>query len=611
MRVVWLVPLLASIALAHGGSGRSTSGGGQGFGGGGVQVPGGTTTPSGQRGGAPVTITSNQRQHTWRIWWAYNREMYLAGRLRGSPVSGGLRVDANNRTTRERLRKEVITPILIDALADKNNHVRSAAAVALGKFGDPQFNRKLKRRTDAPREKWFDVKEAALYAMGLLRLEDNRKFMTQIAGDKLRPLVARSIALTSLALDKSQRSTDTLVWHLKYHRSSLRFNADQSPTVSEEDRRRFAAHLLGFVDRKFDVNGLLSRAAAGSRRWTEATQGLAITALGRRRAREYKDDLFRMAYRRDVPRAAKQSIPIALGMMLSRSDKDDIKRLAKFATDFRREPAVRHFAVMALARIGGKQCIDILRGYVNDNVFNSAEDRAFVFLALGLIGAGSNEACETLMNEYRKRKPITTRAALALALGIARHKPAIPLTIDFLNKTSLGSAPRGGGNSSGRGSSGRGGSGDVVQLRGRDFLAYGSLALGFHGSDDGLTTIREILRKYRDPKVESNAAIALVLIRRSEAIDDLKPILKDSGNAMTRGAIIMALGLVPEPKMELVKLLKAQYERDSNPDSVRAMAIVGLGALGDPRAVPMSVWFVRGYNYLIRCQALDLIARLL
>ena len=623
MRIICAFAILTSVALAHGGSGRVPATGG-GFSAGGKKVPGGTTTPSGQRGGAPTTITSNSRDHNWRIWWEYNREYYIAYRLRGTPISGGRPLRDNNAGVRKRLRRDVIAKILLEALEDPKSHeVRSAAAVALGKFGDSKFDRALTRRSDAPREKWFDVKEAAIYGMGLLGLTENRGLMTRIAGDKRRPIVARSIALTSLLLDRSQGSAATLEWHLNYVRSGVRYNADQSPSNSEEDRRRFSAHLFGFARKDIDVNALLFRAALGSRKWTEATRGLAITALGRRRARDYTDRLFRMMYQRETPEPVMESIAIAMGSLIKRGDSDHIRRLASFATDFRGNPAVRHFAVMALARIGGKQCADQLMEYLRDNVFNAAEDRAFVYLALGILGHESEEARETLMEAYRKRRPITTRSVLALALGLARHKEAIPLTIRYMNNTSLGDAGdsrSGSGSNGGRSNSNRGASKPskknrpgptTSKLRGAHFLAYGALALGFHGREEGLAEVRRVLKKYRDPLVESNAATALVMLRRARAMEELEPILKQSGNAVTRGAAIMALGLIPNPDLALVNLLKRQYERDSNPESVRAMAIIGLGAIGDPLVVPMSVRFIRGYNYLIRCQALDLIATLL
>jgi len=612
MRILIAVALFSgiawspSVASAHGGSGRApaTSGGGTAFG---VSVPGGTTTPNGQRGGPPITITSDGQQHNWRIWWEYNREYYIARRLRGTPISGGGRLRVNNPGARKKLRKEVISQILLKALGDPKSHdVRSAAAVALGKFGDPKVDRALTRRSDAPLEKWFDVKEASIYGMGLLGLTHNRRLFTSIAADKRRPIAARSLALTGLLMDRSADSAAVLEWHLNYSRSSVRYRAHQSPDNSEEDRRRFSAHLLGFAGKTVEVNKLLYRAAIGSRKWTEGTRGLAITALGRRRARDYTDGLFRMMYKRETPRPVRESIAIAMGMLVRRSDNDDVRRLAQFARDFRRDPAVMHFTAMSLAHIGGKQSTGLLLEYLRDKVFPGGEDRAFVSLALGIVGIESQEARETLEEAYRKRQPLTTKSVLALALGLARHKEAVPLTIKYLNQTSLGGIASTKGKRRPGASQQRG-----TVMRGAHFLGYGALALGFHGREEGIAEVRRLLKKYRDPLVESNAAIALVMLKRGAAMDDLEPILRDSGNAVTRGSMIMALGMIPEPDMKLVQILKRQYERDSNPNSVRAMAVVGLGAIGDPLIVPMSVRFMRGYNYLIRCQALDLIARLL
>ncbi|MEM8885923.1 MAG: hypothetical protein AAGD14_17800, partial [Planctomycetota bacterium] len=566
-------------------------------------VPGGTATPTGKRGGAPTTVVSGGREHNWEIWWTYNREWYLASRLRGTPVSGGAVMrDANGALHRKKLRETVLRDILLEALDDSYHDVRSAAAVALGKFGDPEFNRRLRRRIDVPREKWWTVHEAVVYGMSALALPGNRGLMTTQAGDKQRPIPLRSLALTSLMCDGTKDSLAVLLWHLRYHRSSMRFKASQSPTVSEEDRRRFAAHLLGFVDRKFDVDDTLFSVALGSRRWTEATQGLAITALGRRRARTYKDQLFRIMDRREVPLAVRQSIPIALAGLVRSEETRDVERLARFIRDERRRPAVRHFATMALARIGGERSVEILQDYLRRNVFNVDDDRAFAYLALGLLGGRSKEARDTLMLAYEKPQTPSLRSALAIALGLARHNPAVALTSKYLKKTSIG----GSGRPVRQGGASRTGTGT-----GADVLAYGTLALGLHGDESAVPAVERALTRYRDPKIQGNAAVALVLLQRSGAIRTLKPILEENGNAVTRGSIIMALGLVPQASDELVQVLRRQYKLDRNPASVRAMAVIGLGAIGDPRAVPLSVQLVRHYNYLIRCQALDVIASLL
>ena len=617
MRVLLALSILVSVASAHGGSGRSApSGGGMG-GPVPVSVPGGTTTPSGRRGGAPETIASFGWEHRWTMWWAYNREYHFAARLRGSRTGR-----SNYEAARKELREKIVIPIMLEALEDKSHDVRGAAAIALGKFGDEKFDAALTRRADPEIENWFDVREAALYALGLLRLPVNRNLMTSIAGNKERLLGERSMALTSLALDRDDRSQATLEWHLKYYRSRGRSKSSQLPSKSEEDRRRYAAHMLGFVDKKFDVNALLWKAARGSRRWGDAVQGLAVCSLGRRRARDYKDRLFQLAYASETPRPVMQSVPIALGVILHRGDKADIERLAAFATDFRGYPAVRHFTAMALARIGGPHARKALLRYVKNNTFNGTEDRGFLYLALGIIGRGDQEICDTLMAHYQRNQPLTTRSALAIALGLARHKPAVELTMRYLGETNVAeSEPVSNGGSGAskkkkkkdRNKAQRQSRGAPLQPKwhGADFLAYATLSLGLHGDPRGISVAQRVLRKFHHPKVQSHAAIALVLLKRGKAFEDLEPILRKSGSVSLRAAAVMALGLVPEPSQEVVDLLHRQYALDSTPTPVRAMAIVGLGAIADSNRVPWSVSLVWNYNYLIRCHALDLIATLL
>ena len=111
-----------------------------------------------------------------------------------------------------------------------------------------------------------------------------------------------------------------------------------------------------------------------------------------------------MVGRRELPDCVRESIPIALGMLLRRTDRDDIDKLGAIAKGYKKYPAVRHFAVMALARVGGDQCRDIVVEILRRNIFNTAEDRAFAWLALGMLGGEAH-----LMAEY-ERKAAARRA---------------------------------------------------------------------------------------------------------------------------------------------------------------------------------------------------------
>jgi HEAT repeat protein len=222
------------------------------------------------------------------------------------------------------------------------------------------------------------------------------------------------------------------------------------------------------------------------------------------------------------------------------------------------------------------------------NVFPNVEDRAFVYLALGLLADRHPAAAEKLMAEYADARSADRRSVLAVSLGLARHKPAVKATLAYLGKANVG--------------------GGSDSMDSSNFLAWGSLALGLHGSPDGTAAVREVLKKYSVPSIRQNAAIALALLERGKATRELVTLMKEAGTAHTKAAAVMALGLLPEPNEEAVRALEEAYRNDSFPDAVREMAIIALGALADARPIPFSAELTRRYNYYIRCLALDEIA---
>ena len=241
-------------------------------------------------------------------------------------------------------------------------------------------------------------------AWGILGLPENRLMFKVIAGDKRRPVKERGMAMVGLAMDNTQQSIDLIVWHLNYHRSSLRLNAWQMPTLPEEEKRRVAAHMLGFC-KGADVNDLLHRVALGSRRWNDGVSGLAVTALGRRRARDYIGSLFQLMGRRDTPDAVKRSIPIALGMMIERNDTRNIDRLGVLHP--RLPPRQHHPALHRHGPGRDRWCervVEIFADLIRNNVINDDKDRAWLYLALGRCAAKSQKAQGILLAEYERAR---------------------------------------------------------------------------------------------------------------------------------------------------------------------------------------------------------------
>ena len=581
--------LLCSAAFAHGGSARTQPGAG------GIPtviVPfAGAGRPDAGPQGGPSTGTDRGKRHTWEVWWSYHREYYLALRVRGRPVTGVRALD--DKKQRADLREGRLIDILLRALEDKDKDVRAAAAVALGKFGPSKGVRgPLERHIDQPPEGWPDVREGSIYGTGLLGLADNRRFLDTIAWDKDRAAregggvfvaLEQSLALTGLMMDGTKESADLLLAHARYVRSGIRAGTEELPARAEQERRRFAIHLLGFVEQP-GYDDFLGQVATGG--GTEADQALAITALGRRRAKDYKEPLFRILYDRRADKDVVRSAAIAIGMMLEPGDVDDLNRLARFVRDSRNDTIAQNFAVMALGQVGGDTSTELLRDLVR--AFGDEEDRAFVYLALGLCGVRSAAAREILLGAYQRADTDTEQGVLALACGIAKVKDAVPLTIQAIEKPHQ------------RDTSGLG-------ARGR-FAGWAALALGFHGDGRGLAAVRRVLAENNDPFVREQAAIAVSLLQGSAAVEELMAILKDAGTLHAKAAVVIALGVLPEPTPQAVDALVGIYKDDSMPNTVRSMAISALGALADPRPVPVSALLVRNYDYFVRCRALEEIA---
>ncbi len=479
----------------------------------------------------------------------------------------GLRA-LDDRTQRQQLREGRLVELLLYAIEDKSRDVRSTAAFALGKFGVSEGVRgALERHLNQPPEDAAEVRQASIFGTGLLAIEENRRFLDRIARDGERDAKERSLALTGLMMDGTKESADLLLAHAR----------------EGDERGPFAAHLLGFVEEPSYEDFLWQAVGGGG-----GEGGLAVTALGRRRARDYKDPLFKLLYARNRDRDVTRSVPIALGMMLKPEDEADLKRLARFIRDSRKDPIAQNFAVMALGQVGGDTAVELLRGLLLDRVFGDEEDRAFVYLALGLCGGRSADARETLLAAYERADTDTEQGVLALSCGIAKVGEAVPITILTIEKPQLRDTP-------GLGARGR-------------LAGWAALALGFHGDGKGLPAVRKVLAENNDPFADEQAAIAISLLERTAAVPELLTILEDAGSMHAKAAIVTALGILPEPTPEAVDALIKVYRDDSMPNGVRAMAVCALGALADPRPVPISALLVGNYNYFIRCLALDEIA---
>ncbi|MDH3590321.1 MAG: HEAT repeat domain-containing protein, partial [Planctomycetota bacterium] len=202
---------------------------------------------------------------------------------------------------------------------------------------------------------------------------------------------------------------------------------------------------------------------------------------------------------------------------------------------------------------------------------------------------------------FQRARTDELRSVLALACGLANAKDVLPALENRLDKSS----PKWTRPASGL----RRPPGPTLQDGG--FLKWGTLALGMLGATSKADKVRAIFKKYHHPAIRESAAISLALLKGRASVRGLVDVLKDAGSMHSKAAVVTALGLLPEPSRDAVDALVDAYKDDSNQDTVRAMAIIALGAMADPRPVALSALLTRDYNYFIRSYALDWIAALL
>jgi hypothetical protein len=276
--VLTVLMCMTATAWAHGGRYQGeVIGGGDGSGG---QVPPGevgdpTVTPSGGRGGKSVTRSSGFVEAPG--WWARHRTLYLefGKHLRRADGAITLR-DGETLVEDPRVAlRERFVPVLIGALGDPEFDVRSSAAVALGKCGDPRALPALRKAATEDPE--AEVRQAACLALGLLGHDEDLPFLASVLEDTAAPDLTRSFAAFGLGLKGGADAAAAL-------RRVIGGKAAPGETAVDDSIRGAAVLALGETRDPSAVEAL--RAVLRERSLGDGMTGLVAGARARTRARE-------------------------------------------------------------------------------------------------------------------------------------------------------------------------------------------------------------------------------------------------------------------------------------------------------------------------------------
>jgi len=452
---------------------------------------GGITGGPGRPGGGRGAFTKRNRAvtaptNTWEEWWARNRYRFLnfSGKNSGAryvytpsgergpehsaSAPSGLRLkcaraispflkspSAQVRRTAAlalgRLDDETSLPTVIAFLEDRNETVRTAAVLALGFFHSSRARYILLNIAGGTRAGRRFVNVSTLppafrgyagIALALARDRDAARVLTAAAEDEDNDPGARALALEGLGLLGGPKA--------------LRF-------------------LSSFTERKKTDTRLLSAA---------------VTALSKTGDSSVLPVLTRCLGAKET--ILRQSAALALGSLASPRDPDAMKALfCAFAGTC--NPCLKGFALTAMGEIGGLDAVKKLELVLKRG---TSVDLAWAGLGLGiaLSSMPGEKVPDVLLSKLKKKGSVSTRGAMAIALGLARCKEAAPDLIRLVEK-----------------------GGDPY------FRGYCAMALGMIGDPAAIPALRDALLEKNLYPLCTQAALALSLMHDRGSV----PVLTD------------------------------------------------------------------------------------
>lgn len=537
--------LLVSVASAHGGAFRPPPG----------QRPGDPFRPSTPRGRTTTAaVKGSAVMVPWEIWWYFNREPYLRIRERIAErrvVSG--EGEGRVEFDRRMLRETVLAPLLLEALRDEDEEVRTSAAVALGKLRISGAVEPLKRLFRRDRQK--QVREAAMVGLLLARDPALAPFFREVALEESCEGRLRSFAFLGLGL---LGDCDFL--------GKALFDGETALHCGRGDLNEFhacAAFGLGLVKDAGAIPPLVR--ALGDRESHVAARGFAGPSLGRQRDPVSLPDVWTLLGNREEDGVARVGAAIAIGSLVPGDDEERIGVLGRKALRDGHGGVRTHLAI-SLGRIGGERAALHLAAGLREC---QQAERGFFLLGLGL--CGTKEAAEILLEEFDRIRVANDRGACAIALALAGAKDAIPKIHAAVEDGAAG------------------------------FLAHGVMALGILDDPKGADLVEHHLEEASEADVRRDGTLAYALLRRSGAVPALVKRMQKAKSTLERGALAHALGLVGE--QSAVDALLKLFHDTTRQGEERAIVLAALGRIADAETPPLLAQLCVDINLYVICDA--------
>ena len=487
-----------------------------------------------------------------------------------------------------------IDGLLRPFLADGNQTVRETAALALGilgnestavLLGDVLHDRRAGRKAVGGSTVGGRTRAFAAYALGLLGNQTER--------EDVRRYIVHQLALV-LLLEPSIDEEAACILALGVVPLELAGTPGGMPAEEEAEhllpsssREAQVAFLLDLLDD--DRNDRRSRAQVPLS-LARLTAGLSAGSALRMRV---VDELLRRSTQRSTePREVLQSIALALGMLGDDDADSRDERIRDRLSEYSRVTAdmqARHYALFALARVGGRRgegepagVDDAARHLLRELASGNTDTRSTAALALGVLGRGVSRSgtqlpvsvARGLRLELDSSRTPVLRGACALALGLLSDQKSAPDVRELFNDNF------------------------DEGLRGSCAL---SLGLSRHHQARG--ELMEVVRNSGfKPLLLRDTATGLGLMGDRDVIPVLTEMLGRAGSLASRAAIATALGRIGDRTAVPSLITLLENERLSS-DS-RTFAAVALGIVADPDVLPWSTVYSVDANYAVGLESL-------
>jgi HEAT repeat protein len=636
------VPALAQC----GGCGASMAAGPTGAGGAG---PGAGTVPLGSLPTTLDELAALPDLTDWWLWWRHNQALYLQLKAHvhaAGPDTGAeaLFLDDDRkpqreqkealRPTREQIRIEVVPALLgvleeerasdllassvvalakigadgdaaggarIEAaitrfLADGNQGVREAAAIALGILASPRsipalanllWDTEAGRKAVRSAEVDYRARAFAAYGLGLVGARATSEIDRQLV-----------VSILRRALERDDTSSSDLEVACLVALGLVPLATIETPlhegTTTPPERSRLAQldYVAAFL--RDERRELLARAqcpvtlARLLRETPDGSAGPGDPRLARYRfeiGRELLERIEREQGRAEIV----QSCVLALGQLGTNDGADAldarIRSTLAGVPGAVSEPQARAFALIAAAEAGarlgperpGGGIVDA-RAFLLEQLFDGKRVlRPWAGLASGALCWGLQEAGATdpaletirraLGDALDDERSTERLGAYALAAGLAQVGESAPRLMRLLDKEL------------------------PDELRGQ--VALGLALLGHEPAVEPLRAI--VSGSTSRPVLLRQAAIALAILGDKDVATQLAVMLREARSLATQGAISAALGFIGD-RRSVAPLLQLLGDRSST-DGARAFAAAALGGVADRSLLPWNAEIGIGLNY--------------